>query len=387
MLRKIQEVEIDRVPPQYLASLILPGRYDERGVILKTFLIRLSSRRFQIQTAVVIKILVSGFFLFWIIKNENYNTTTLLSAFRNIKLALLFFGLTFLQLILGALRIKQLALFSSSQNLKLRNLIVVSWASSFITSIAPTSLLADLFRIQGLNSVEPSLGLENSVYVSMLPKVLSLLSLLLLSGITSFFVVEALQLDPFIPAFGLLLIGISLTSLFLAKKRLDRLFDSFNKWIAAKVSKDFVKNRLDFLFTFLKQIYSQPRILISSLALSIAIQVLNTLSFVAIIHTLFPSLDSHILYLICMIPIGILFMSLPLSFAGLGVGHIAFAHIMNKVGIQNGSDVFTVFFSLSLVFNTIGVIPFLIIRKKIFSIPKRNSTPPSTDPIGHRQYS
>jgi hypothetical protein len=57
-------------------------------------------------------------------------------------------------------------------------------------------------------------------------------------------------------------------------------------------------------------------------------------------------------------------MMLPISISGLGVGHLAFSKLLGLYNIQNGADVFTLFFLFSYIFNLIGILPFFWLFKK-----------------------
>jgi hypothetical protein len=64
------------------------------------------------------------------------------------------------------------------------------------------------------------------------------------------------------------------------------------------------------------------------------------------------------------VPIGLLSLLLPISPAGMGVGHYAFDELFKAIGIVGGATIFNVF---ALGQNTpclFGVIPFLTLKKR-----------------------
>ena len=83
-----------------------------------------------------------------------------------------------------------------------------------------------------------------------------------------------------------------------------------------------------------------------------------------IIYAINPDFGGNFVNLVRVIPIGILIMTLPISFSGLGIGHVAFSQLLTPLGILNGSDIFTIFFAFSYLFNLLGLIPFVKLLKK-----------------------
>lgn len=63
-------------------------------------------------------------------------------------------------------------------------------------------------------------------------------------------------------------------------------------------------------------------------------------------------------------PLGLLSLMLPISPAGLGVGHVAFQKLFEAIGIQGGATVFNVFVLGQNAPAILGVIPFLTLKKR-----------------------
>jgi uncharacterized protein (TIRG00374 family) len=63
-------------------------------------------------------------------------------------------------------------------------------------------------------------------------------------------------------------------------------------------------------------------------------------------------------------PLGLLSLMLPISPAGLGVGHVAFQKLFEAIGIAGGATVFNVFVLGQNSPAIIGVIPFLMLKKR-----------------------
>lgn len=63
-------------------------------------------------------------------------------------------------------------------------------------------------------------------------------------------------------------------------------------------------------------------------------------------------------------PLGILTMILPISPAGLGVGHVAFDRLFSMIGLHDGATVFNVYLIGVLAPCLLGVFPYLALRRK-----------------------
>ncbi|MBL8716534.1 MAG: flippase-like domain-containing protein [Myxococcales bacterium] len=77
-------------------------------------------------------------------------------------------------------------------------------------------------------------------------------------------------------------------------------------------------------------------------------------------------------------PIGLLTTVLPLSPAGMGVGHVAFDRLYQLVGLTGGATVFNVFLLGQLVPCTVGVLPYLMLRIKD-TVRAANDEAPTAD--------
>jgi hypothetical protein len=82
-------------------------------------------------------------------------------------------------------------------------------------------------------------------------------------------------------------------------------------------------------------------------------------------------LDQHVAVtqMAAVYPLGMLSVLLPISYAGFGVGHLAFEKLFTMVGLTNGANVLNVYLIGQIVPCLSGVIPYLML--------KRDATPPT----------
>ncbi len=64
------------------------------------------------------------------------------------------------------------------------------------------------------------------------------------------------------------------------------------------------------------------------------------------------------------IPLGLITIAIPISPAGIGLGHMAFQTLFQLVKINDGASFFNIYFIVGLTFNLLGVIPYLLSKKR-----------------------
>jgi uncharacterized membrane protein YbhN (UPF0104 family) len=309
------------------------------------------------------KILVTVFFIGWLIRNRSYNLQNIEVGLSNYKLALCFLGLTFVQLFLFSLRMKLLLHAKATEGISLKDMILISWASNFVNCIAPSSLFGDLFRIKKLTSLDSNQPADATVYASIFSKIFSTFGLISITTVASLMALQQFKNLQELLYWTYYCFGFLILLFFFRAYVLKTLGPYYQKGYKLH-SSSFFHNRLDNFKKYAVTLSRTKSLIIQTYVLSLGIQLLNTLSFVLIIYTLNPDSSVSIVDLICIVPVGILIMTLPISFSGLGIGHVAFSQLLKPLGINNGSDIFSVFFAFSYLFNLLGVIPFFKLMKK-----------------------
>jgi uncharacterized protein (TIRG00374 family) len=125
-------------------------------------------------------------------------------------------------------------------------------------------------------------------------------------------------------------------------------------------------------FSLLRRIYEalraykeQPSIIFSTIAISVAIQMvfLGYMGFLG--RILYGSQEFDASLLPPIFPFGILVTAIPLAPGGLGVGHAAFDKLFAMVGLPGGANVFNVYVLSQLVMNLFGIIPYLSMKSSV----------------------
>ena len=297
--------------------------------------------------------------MIWLYKNEKFNVENVKLGISNFKIGILFLFLTFVQLVLGTMRTRILMQFKNEEDVTFSNLLAITWGSLFINCVAPSTLFGDVFRMKELMSVDSATTKDNTIYASVFSKIFSTIALVFIS------ITARVFMDPFPETLSgmmnvLYVVAAVLVGGYLIRNWLIKLMlPFFNKFYDLSKREFYIK-RLDAFRDYNSNLLTGKTVFMAT-GLSVLMQILNTLSFILIIYILNPDVVSNLLELMIVIPVGIFVMLIPVSFSGLGVGHIAFSKLLALFGMEYGADVFTIYFAFSYLFNLLGVAPFLIL--------------------------
>ncbi len=329
-----------------------------------TFKIYEFLKRYKDQVAFLGKFLISATVLYWLYVNGEISYKNVELAATNKKLILSFIILTFMQLLLGAVRMHSLMQFKKTKSKVYGKLVLISWASSFIHCIAPSALFGEAYRVKELMSLGSDHKKDVSVYTAIYSKIFSFVSLIIISICAALMLqysfnstIDLSKSLLFISIFSLLVLFIVMSSLLYIFR------EKFSSYIC-KNDQGYISRRISALLQFNLDVVGNARHAMFILAVSFSIQLLNIISIILIIFAINHAIYVSVLELIYLVPIGIIAMLLPVSISGLGVGNLAFSELLGRYGLMNGSDVFMVFFAFSYVFNLAGLFPMLILVMK-----------------------
>ncbi len=74
--------------------------------------------------------------------------------------------------------------------------------------------------------------------------------------------------------------------------------------------------------------------------------------------------DAELSRVALVFPLGMLSLAVPISLAGMGVGHVAFQKLFEMVSLVNGATIFNVYIVGQIAPSIVGVVPYLLMRPK-----------------------
>jgi len=107
---------------------------------------------------------------------------------------------------------------------------------------------------------------------------------------------------------------------------------------------------------------TRPKVLVTALGLAITLH-LSGLALFALLTDAIGAQAAPLASVATTYPLGMLTMMIPISYAGIGVGHVAFDRLFALVGLTGGATVFNVFLIGQTVPCLLGVFPYLALRR------------------------
>jgi uncharacterized membrane protein YbhN (UPF0104 family) len=108
---------------------------------------------------------------------------------------------------------------------------------------------------------------------------------------------------------------------------------------------------------------SEKVTILKCLGMSIIFQAGNVLAIYVISYPFFTA-DINLSTFFTFIPLGLMCTALPISPAGLGIGHAAFGTLFSYYGISKGASLFNLYFLCLVFVNLMGIFPFFLMGKR-----------------------
>lgn len=267
------------------------------------------------------------------------------------------------QIASNAYRWKQLIELKSSAPVSLGKVFSVTWIGLFFNSFLPGAVTGDFIKVYYAKKLNEDLTKTYLLLSAFMDRFLGLMGLLMLMGSVSLIQYGELssrstQLKNLVHFNGLMFLAAlaMLSTIFLGKKIQDIILNLTRKVpvLGEKVAHAF------------EQIWlmgSSPKVVIKCIFLSLLGQTLNILCFYTMTSP-FYSESLSFLNIFTFVPLGLIATAIPITPAGIGVGHAAFDKLFQFYNIQNGASLFNVYIVIYLVVNSFGLLPFITSGKK-----------------------
>ena len=108
---------------------------------------------------------------------------------------------------------------------------------------------------------------------------------------------------------------------------------------------------------------SNPVVVLKCLAVSLVGQSMNILCFWMMTSPFYDQALSFI-NVFTFVPLGLIAVAIPITPAGIGVGHAAFDKLFEFYNVSGGASLFNVYFIIYIIVNSFGLVPFLASGKK-----------------------
>lgn len=318
--------------------------------MLKTILINL------------LKILIAAALIGWLL-NSGKLDFKLLASLKDYPVAvLLAVVLSVVNFWLVSFRWRSILTARSTAHIPLLGMLKITWIGQFFSSVLPGSVSGDLVKILYVQQFEKNNSKQFLFASILIDRVMGLSGLILLVGLSSLcfsghILENAPAMEPLLKFNYLLVLAVVLSlGVFLY-------WHNFVRNTLVTLQSKFLPNLFGKLINLWDDLVMIKSRLVKAVCLSIIIQLIGVVIFWSLIY---PFVGDHMDFVqaLAFIPLGLMALALPVAPSGLGVGHAIFQKLFEFSGIENGASLFNLYFVVTLVVNLIGVIPYLLNKKK-----------------------
>lgn len=308
------------------------------------------NNRFQTFLQTATKIAFSGGLLYWLIKADKLHLSSLLLLRENPTLLVILIAVWITGIFLCSLRWKFLLDGISVSKTYAQSLYITSVSSAF-TSFLPGTMGSDVVKALYISKNQSKRGAAFfSIFLDRVTGFVGLSFLATMVSICNFSLIHKNA------SIQLAALSCCLMFLLSASFVLFLLFGA--KMPLPKKLGDLLRKNPQFLF--LTSVYAnQQRAIFRALAISTVIHATFITGYICVTLALNPGPVPFFSTAI-LVALGVTFSSLPISPAGVGVGHFAFEELFSLAGLHNGANVFNIVFCTHTALNLLGFIPFLI---------------------------
>jgi uncharacterized membrane protein YbhN (UPF0104 family) len=268
----------------------------------------------------------------------------------------------------GAWRWKKIIQIKSQYPFQFFDFLKLTWIGCLFNTILPGAVSGDFVKLLYVRRIDPSVPktyLLTSVFIDRILGIFALLIILGLSTILNYS--ELSQLSPQISKIlninALVFFGMAIfiSTLFLPLKIQTKI----NNLIAPI---PFVGKFLTNFFMQFWAVGQSKRLIFSLIFLSVVAHALGIFGFWCLIKPFIQYLPgaNHtitISQIYTFLPLGFFATAIPITPAGIGIGHAAFGTLFSFYGVQNGASLFNFYFLGNIFINLLGVIPYLTTNK------------------------
>jgi hypothetical protein len=305
----------------------------------------------------------AGGILYWLISSGKLDfkiLAKLLDHGPNLFIAL---SLMVLAIILTSYRWKMLLEVKADRKIPFLKIIPINWIGLFFSTFLPGIVTGDVVKLLYVKDLDPKFSKTFLLTSVVIDRILGLCGLLLMAGILSAvnyneLVSLAPDVAPLLQFNFLLFSGVIafLIGVFLPKRFQNTILILIDKipLIGHKI-----KDTLQQVWLF--GVYKKTTTL--SLILSTFTQFIGIVA-IWTLTSPFYGKPINIAHLFGFVPAGLVTISIPISPAGAGVGHLIFDKLFALMGVAGGASLFNIYFLCMITVNLCGVIPYLMIGKK-----------------------
>lgn len=310
----------------------------------------------------ILKLLVAAALIGWLLTSGKLDFKLLASLKQHpftvglaVMLSIINFGFV-------SYRWKTILMARSTVDIPLRGMLKITWIGMFFSSVLPGSVSGDLVKILYVQRYEKTFSKQFLFASILIDRLMGLSGLIILVGISSLcfsshILENAPAMEPLLKINYLMVFGVVLAlTLFMYWHQLIR-------GMLVSVRAKFLPKLFDRIISLWDDLVLIRTRMVKAVAYSVVIQLMGVIVFWSLIYP-FVGQKMDFVQALAFIPLGLMALALPIAPSGLGVGHAIFQKLFEFSGIENGASLFNIYFVVTLAVNILGVIPYLMSRRK-----------------------
>lgn len=310
----------------------------------------------------LIKLIIALGLIYWLINSGKLDFAILKSSFSTPTRVIL--AILFMQIdnIIVAYRLRLLLDIKVKNTINFIKLFWANWIGIFFNSVLPGSVTGDIVKIFYIKDLDENLTKKYLLVSVFIDRVLGLLGLISLGGISS--IINYSKLNN-LGGDVLVLTHINMALFFIVICVLVMIFYFENLPIFLAKSfnqKKYIGKFINKLEELWRNICLFKSIIFKALGVSMIIQGAAILIFWFLTNGYADNTFS-LSTAFTVLPIGFIAIAVPIAPAGLGVGHVVFQKLLSFFGIMNGASLFNIYFFVVMFSNLTGVIPYIFHSK------------------------
>lgn len=312
---------------------------------------------------VFLKFLFAFVIIYWLLHSGKLDFSLVRTAFAESYFWIGTVCLIALQAAISSLRWRILLGVRIKKPLPIKDMLRLTWIGLFFNSFLPGAVTGDFIKLVYARDLDREVSKTFLVMSVLMDRVVGLMGLLCILGIFSaFYYTEITSISPqlthlihfnFLLFFGAI---VFIVMLFVPAK-----VQNFFLTIVVKIP--LLGKRIEKTLTQVWAFGEDKSVLAKTLIMSVGLQFMNFASFWLISHQFYGKVIP-LPYIMTFIPIGFMAVAIPITPAGLGVGHAIFDKLFHFAGVTGGASFFNLFFVCMVFVNLMGIFPYLLSGKK-----------------------
>jgi uncharacterized protein (TIRG00374 family) len=309
----------------------------------------------------ILKLVLAGGLIAWLVLSGQLDFSKLDVFWREPSLLVLNLGLFFLGACIGSWRYQALLRIANVQ-VKFRTLFTLQMTAFFFNVVIPGNIGGDVVKALYVARDQAAEKRTTILVLTFVERLLGVVALILVGALVMI-VRPSVWSDPILRPMGGTVVALAAALIVggIAALALVRVLGARLDNYTTGPSR--ISKLLNQLVASLRLVSEGPRSIAFALGLSMIYHASGIFLFTLILRSVLGS-DTPYSTVATVFPIGLLSLMLPISPAGMGVGHVAFKKLFEAIGITGGATAFNVYIIAVNAPSLFGVFPFLTLKKR-----------------------